>query len=332
MPDIRAMPYAFAGNALVCRVLDVVVDGQKRDKTDLVDASSASMTLSGLESWSDAELLVRVKVDGTGLRSLVSEEEDPDETISMSMLISDGSARSRWSVPMSTADGEWQAKIRLQRHRHRGPVRCLPVAVRSIDGTTGAGLARRAGERVASGDPLTIWLFERPPMPGNAIPNQWENFAESELPELVKRSDCNWHLDLSDPDRPMLRLNEAVEGLKRILEVSGTHGHNARIRDAVIRSILEPVLTHLAIEAISTDGVESVDDLGGWRKGLLVQIARESKEGTEEHVIETWLRKWREVDHVAVLSELSAVIQRRLDSQTVVRNLIRDLEKGPPRG
>jgi hypothetical protein len=158
--------------------------------------------------------------------------------------------------------------------------------------------------------------------------SEWVNFAESDRPELRERIDCVWFLDLTDTNSPKILLNEGVPQLKPALLVESRISKGARVRDALICSILQGVLGELVSFALSTSQGSDLDEIPDWQRKMLVSLARLETRASERIVAQDWLSGWADTGQISkVLTETATTIQRHLRIVHSTTYLAKSVEK-----
>lgn len=326
MPAYTFMPYRYAESesgeeCLTLRCDRLRLDGQPHEAI----IADSFVDLSDETTWTTMQLDLSVTVTGDSQAGLSRLEECllAGETwstgLNLVVTARDASGRSRvpvWlTAPEDAAPGRWQGTLTVDRREASGPIGLVAYAVRSTDAASGEeGKARRKGERIAESARFSVHLIDRPSMPGGLFDGEWRDFSK-EGSGLQSFEDCTSYLDLSDPDRPRLLLNERIEGLKQALMSEARRGAPARVRDQLMDSILSPVIHTLAVAAL-TEGASLEDDseLEGWRKGVLQCLARQSPASTEGPLIRDWLERWKAGKANEVLTQIAPLIQLHLNS------------------
>lgn len=328
MPESVFMPYDFADSALEISVMSIELDGRCVDPRELADDRSRSVSFAGQTDWTTATIRLRITDPNEQLPNVLLEGELATDTVEILALAKSTEGRSRVAIPMHpTEPGAWAGELSIRRNQHRGSITLDAVAVRRRDGAPAERRAYRCAERLATSERWGLYLDDKPAMPGGAIDGEWKDFPTADLEELRSRTDCVWFLDLGDIERPKLYLNEAVAGLKQMLEVTQRTGRSARVRDAVAASIAQPVLLTLAITAVEESREIPFEELSGWKRRLLVSLAGQCDGRSEELQIEEWTEAWNAQNRTAVIRDLTTAIQRHIGSRPVAEQLIHALEE-----
>lgn len=328
MPERVFLPYKYAEGALELSVRSLLLDGRQIEPGEFVDGDHTTIALAGQGDWIEASLEIEAEDPNRELESLLLEEESLSTAIDVYALLRDSESRKREGLRLELAgDARWRGNLLLRRSEHRGALDLTLMAVLRVDRRSEVRVATRRSERIAGSEVWKLYLDDKPWMPGGAIEGEWRHFPSDQLEPLRERGDCAWYLDLSNSDRPRLFLNEAIEGLKAALGNPQRIGRSARVREAIAHSVLQPVLLGMAIEALIGAPGTRFDELGGWRRDLLLSLARQMENGTEERVIERWLARWKDDGRALVTADLSAAIQRHVGMPDAARQLIKTLEE-----
>ena len=327
MPDAVFLPYRFAEEALDLHLLELRVDGNAADPDEYVDRDAHQINLAGLEAWQEASFSIQVKDASRQVEAMLVDGEDPELEAQVILLLRNPRSRLRKAIPLELKnDNCYEGSFSLARADWVGSVAVEAVAVRATSRDEKFGFATRAGQRIAGSCKWSLYIDDRPIMPGGAIDGQWRDFANDDNPELRSRSECGWYLDLTDHERPTLFLNEGVAGLRRILEVTAIKGRSAYLRDVSSHSILSPALLEMAVFAVNSSRGGGLSELADWRRGLLVALAKLCDGKSEEAKIESWLAA-NDPDAIrSVLCDLTTAVQRYLGTFGKIEKLLRSLE------
>ena len=168
----------------------------------------------------------------------------------------------------------------------RGSIELEPLLVLSRNLPPSPGNAHVKGSVLATGEAVIVVIDPTDPPVGPSLPIEWRSFEE----EPMFPDENLFHLE-SDPD-PKLFLNSDIDGLHSVLMSKGTHGRDARIRDAVFAQIVLQVWTSLfaeAFRALRADAAASPDApveelLGGldpWKRQVLEDWSRQLTPGDD---------------------------------------------------
>jgi len=324
MPESTFLPYEFARSALQICISSLTVDGVDHKLDGVIDVEHRVVNLSGIDEWNTSVLGVGVTDPSQQIENVVHEKESAENTVKMFAVMKDRRTRYRTGKPLMFSDtGNWEAQVEVHREQHDGKITLQALAVRSLDHEQATGKASFSSERIADSDIWTLYVAEKVPVPGSSIDNEWRDFAKDSNPELVRRGDNIWFLDLEIPDKPRLYLNEGVKGLRQALENIARKGRAASARETLTGSILQPVLCMLATSAINEAESENVDDLGEWQRKMLIAMAASADDATEEMTVEKWLRDWRNRRSEKALNDLQMAVQRHLSVNASTERLIK---------
>ncbi len=329
MPEQTFLPYRAADSALETVIDTLMLDGDLVAVDEYADLARHQILLSASGNWRTASLRLTVKDPNESLESVVHDGEDPRSVLRLLAVSRGGDGRIRCGVELEPQGPGWIGEVVVERPDHRGVVHLECVAVRRLETEPRSGLAARFGEKVAWAPRWSIYLDDRAAIPGGAIEGEWKDFSSGDAPAALRqRQDCLWHLDLGNSEKPRLYLNEGVEGFRRALEAPQRTGRAARIRDSLAHSVLQPVLTSMAVTAITSAESTEFEDLEGWRQDLLRSLGRSSEHKTEEQQVEEWLEAWRAKDAAGVMGELATAVQKHLKVGRAASYLVKELEGG----
>lgn len=327
MPEQQFLPYDYAESALDVRVDSIVIDAAPADANEIVEPARCSLNFTGRQ-WRNVDLAVHVSDPNNEIPSVLLDGETAGDAVAVLAVVRAQDARWRRAVRLAAGEpGTWTGRLTVDHGRCRGSLSLEVVAVRARDGSPAARRAWRLGERVAGSAPWTVYVDQRPIMPGASIDGRWRDFAADPLEALRSRKDCAWYLDLTDRDHPKLYLNEAVEGLKRALEVTQRIGRAARVRDALEHSVLQPVLMTMGMCAVEEAKDKNLEEITGWQKNLLLCLAGLCDGATEEEQVEMWLAEWKQGARATVLAALGTAVQRHLRVSEGAKYLVAELEQ-----
>ena len=328
MSESYFLPYKYAEDALEIYVDEMWVDGKAADPSKFVDIEHCSINLSGqTDGWNEIALSISVTDPNNQLSTVIPSGTGID-SLGLWLVTRNKFTRMRNAVQLAKAEAGWAGKLVLEYDDLFRFSDVVCYAVLAGEQAPAEGFASRRSERVAGSMQWKIYTDTMPPLPGGALNSEWQNFEEAENPELKKRADCVWYLDLSDFESPRLLLNECVPGLRSTLEVSKKRGKAASIRDALIHSIIQGVLNELAVFVIAKNcGVEQLEDLPDWQRKMLLMLARRENSSTERLIVENWLRIWKDKEQTEhVLLDIATSVQRHLNLFNSSKNLIKSVE------
>jgi hypothetical protein len=327
MPDMVFLPYRFADEALEIHVLGLQVDGRSVEPDDHLERDAHQINLSGLEHWDEATFNVQVRDASRQIPTVLMDGEDPSVDARIYILLRNPKSRIRHAVTtVPSGDSAWEGSFCISRQDWIGSVSMEAMAVREHSREEKFGFATRAGERIAGSCKWSLYVDDRPILPGGAINGEWRDFSTDVNPELRARAECGWYLDLVDHERPTLYLNEGIKGLRKLLEVAASRGRSAYLRDVTSHTILAPLLVEMGMFAVTSLRGAGFEEIADWRRGLLLTLARFSDGKSEEAMIESWLAANDSDAARGVLCDLTTAVQLFLGTFATVAKLIQSLE------
>lgn len=333
MSESLFFPYRFASNALELEVTGLGIDGDAVEVARHVSAEQRSVSLAGRrQEWRRLRLGIAVSDPNEQLANVLPPGA-PSDAVGVWLVLRNRYTRLREGVELvPREDGRWTGELELGSGDlfRTTEMQCCAVVRADLAGAP-SGFAARRHERVAESPLWHVFTDTPPAMPGGALRNQWLDFATASSVELRNRADCVWFLDVSDAESPVLFLNEGVPDLRAALEVTQKTGRGARVRDALIHSILQGVLNQLAVFVLASNrSADRLDELGDWQRKMLLTLARTGHDATEELAAEKWLGAWNQRNgaepHV-VLQEVATAVQRHLSLRHSTEHLVRSVEK-----
>ena len=329
VPEHRFHPYAFSGDALALQVESVVLDGDALELGLIYSPETLRVGLAERPIDRELRLGIVISDEADELAAVVQPHENPEDALSIAARLFIPSTRVRRLITCTRSiDGRWRGEVVIASTDIARRIELAPKAIRKADGSPSSGRASRRGEQVAGGELVVVELERSPPLPGNAMDAEWRDFgAVDSAEELRVRKDLSWFIDLSRPESPKLLLNSGIAGLRQALEAPAVSGPAAKVRDAIIASILQPVLALLGVEAIASSARVPAqhgeqDVLDGWRRDLLITLAHSCGDTTEELQLERWVAAWRAEKRTEVMVGLQTAVQRHLSLEASLRGLV----------
>ena len=321
-------PFKYASEALQLAEVTIDLDGVVGAGTKFIDSAHHNIDLTNLNNeWSQVALHVRVSDPNEQLQNVVPNLQSL-ESVAVWLLIKNKSTRLRRGIKLSRSGSYWKGSALLEKDDLARTTQLECVAVLANDLSPADGYAFNSNEKIADSISWSIYSDIPPAMPGGALNNKWVDFADSENEELRTRADCVWYLDLSDGEAPRLLLNQGVPLLRETLAVEGKTSRSARVRDSLIHSVLQSVITQLALYVIETANGCTFEELGDWQRKLLLSLARTEKDRSEELVACGWIANWDSGGETfQVLKEVSTAVQRHLNLRHSSEFLARSVEK-----
>jgi hypothetical protein len=327
MPDQFFMPHRFEPESLELEVQGITADGTELNPASYVNTAAGTLDLTGLEDWRECRIHVSARDTGGVVRDLIGCDEQVAGAVTLMLVLRGSSCRIRSSTALRRDGDLWSGCFDLTRSGHHGSADVRAIAIRRSPRPPEGHLAFRKGEHLADSKTWRVYVDDRPAVPGGAIDNEWKKFGSDPSEHLNRIADCPWYLDLSNETKPRLIMNEDVEGLKRALSATQNTGRAARVRDALIHSVLQPVVTALVVHVLE-QRVEEMDDLHEWQRGVLLSVAGKAGDDcTADVSAERWLHQWRQGNTITVLPEIAVGVQRHLEVGRGAENLVRALEE-----
>jgi len=328
----RYLPYSFARHGLELIVVALRVGEEVIDLGEAYDEDRRILDLKRFVG--EGNLFVEAEVRGL-TESLFLDTFPPRELeappVRLALVGQDEKGWYRVAVPMARRGETARGLLEIVPAHGTGAMSVEAVAMRTADAPLGSDVryAGRAGMRVATSSPISLSLREIAQPPGGALDVRWEDFSGSSHPRRRARPGRIFYLEPT-AEPPILWLNKGVDDLAAVLESKGTRGPRARTRDLIHQVIALPVwyaLVHHASAAVTAG-----EDVEGWRRGLLAQIAPRvypglRRETAYKQLIEDLLivRDDAGSSGSALIEKLLAAIEDEVDLVSVVTRAIRGL-------
>jgi len=328
MPTSIFYPYRYAAEALEISEATLDVDNVDGAGNDFINNEHHSIIMTSYESnWSNLKLKIKItdpnqQIDGT-LSKGISKND-----IKVWLVVRNKTTRLRKAVQLTKKNNGWNGELSLLRDEiaRTTDIECYASLSRNVKKEE--GFASNINERLADSVPWKLYTDIVPAMPGGALNSEWVDFKESTNPELNERKDCVWYLDLSDSESPCLYLNESVPKLRQTLEVESKTSKPARVRDALIHSILQSAIIEMTVFSLSKSQDTELDELPKWQKKLLISLAKKIDSGSEEAVVNRWRTSWESSTETGqTLAEVTTAIQRHLNLNLSSEYLAKSVEK-----
>lgn len=328
MPSSIFYPYRYAAEALEISEASLDIDNVTGAGNEFINNEHHSIILTSYEKdWDELKLKVMItdpnqQIDQTLYKGVTK------ENIQVWLVVRNTATRLRKAVLLKRNDDCWNGELSLSRDDivRTTDIECyasLSKAIKAVE-----GFASNMHERIADAVSWKLYTDIVPAMPGGALNSEWLDFEQSANIELNKRKDCVWYLDLADSESPCLYLNEAVPKLRQTLEVESKTSKPARVRDALIHSILQGAINEMAVFALSKAEGADIDELSEWQKKLLTSLARKIDSGSEEAITNRWITSWQASTEAGqVLAEVTTAVQRHLNLNHSSEYLAKSVEK-----
>lgn len=244
----------------------------KSDPSDgYIEVEKRRVRLDLLEDWLEVSVQVEIRTtEGT---------PDPSSTETAFLLLSVPQTNARIAAQLTSQATETErtfvGSLKLRRSDLAGV------------GTISMHVADQATSRViADAEPWTVIgdLGVAPPNQGAPpFASQWLPFKDSNLPAIVARAvkidpHALFVFDAESPDKPILYLNDSIDGLKKIIEAPSPHNERRRQQQVLAGSIARDASRALFVAALGRVAIEDgeiVDLPGGIHSQMLVAVASE---------------------------------------------------------
>ena len=328
MPSSIFYPYRYAEEALEISEASLDIDNVADAGNEFINNENHSIILTSYEKdWVELKLKVKITDPNQQIDQTLPQGLTRDD-VQVWVVVRNTATRLRKAVQLKNNDVSWSGELSISRNdiARTTDIECYASLSKEIKAV--AGFASSIHERIADSVSWKLYTDIIPAMPGGALNSKWINFAQAANPEINKRKDCVWYLDLSDSESPCLYLNEAVPKLRQTLEVESKTSKPARVRDALNHSILQGAINEMAIFALVKAEGSELDELPEWQKKLLTSLARKIDSGSEEAVANRWITSWQASTEAGqVLSEVTTAVQRHLNLNHSSEYLAKSVEK-----
>lgn len=325
MPEKRFYPWTVDEGALDLNIYRVSAKNDDGSFSDYIDEEHKSVNLLGVPEWTQVILDCTVEDPNESL-SADSDSGSHASGAELHLICRSSSCRKRIAIPMEPIGaGQWSGRVLVERSAWAGALTVTPVAVKSADPKAHQSQfgAHAHAKLIANGQNWSVYLDKKVVMPGGAIDGQWVSFSGHFDPRVAARSDSGWFLDLDDLEAPRLLLNEDIEGFKSALNVTATHGKNASLRNLVTQVFLQQILMELAMTSIRSLSGTDPEESEGWRKQMLMALARRIRGRSAEQVLKDWLETGEAADYGSIRDEVSLAVQRHLSTWEQARKAIK---------
>lgn len=324
-------PYQFHQKGLTLKVKDVRLDD--KGYSNLVQGDAGMIDLTAFPNWSTVEVTVEADVADSMSETVLPKNEQTEKpwrvVVAATSLM--GSARqigwrqSEHLTPSDSSGLRWTGKLLFQRGDLGTALRLRAFVTRTQPPPLPLpGYANESSMRLAQSEEWIIQIDPRSIPPGKSMKVEWANFKTSQDTRLNKTPDSLYFLDL-DQDLPVLYLNEDIQDLKAVLTKPGHVGPAAAIRDALFRSIAQPVWLTLALVSVTAQWDEE-GDRPEWQQSVLQQVApKVYPEESAEVALEKLVADGRDRQgQTLLLQRLIPVIQNSLELKNTTTRLFKD--------
>ncbi len=332
MSERTFLPWKFCGDALAVRLESVAADGVDIPLEEAYSIESGHLGLVGRRLERSLKLAILVTDQSQVLGEAIPEGADPLTDLAVVLRASVQATRVRRLIHcVRSADGSWRGSIEFAAAELSKRIVVEPFAIRATSTGVIQGFAFRKGEQIGDGSILRVDLESAPILPGLGFDGGWLDFsAGTSPPSLRERADLAWFLDLSDPDKPRLWLNSGIAGFRQLLEVPARNGRTAYLRDAMVHSVVQPVLGILANEAMARLAADPDTKREGWVWDIPLCIAEKAGDATGKARLEAWIERWAAGDRVGVIQDLETGIQRHIGLFSGIEKLARAFQAEVP--
>ena len=285
------------------------------------------------------DLSVEVVVPDHLLEALVPPEEHDDMPVVVELLGESITSRRRAAWHLASTDrSNFTTIVELDRNDYRGTLLLEAVAIRTRAAAPAMPeFAPDVGSRLAWSAPLKVHFDEPAERVGHHLEVTWTSFSQGD-PWLRRHAASLFAIRPTDP--PVLLLNEdAMPGVRPVLDSRGTTGIRARARDATFNMIVHQVWSSLIAEAVHDLSVSvTVDDedmqtedplasLPAFQAGVLhLWAPLLFPEGNRADALTELLAVLRSGNSAEILlRRLPNAIQERMQTPGALRGLIREM-------
>lgn len=324
-------PYRYQDNGVTMKITNVHIDGLLRP--ELIQPDIATVDLVAKSDWKIVDIDVEAQIAPQVPDAVLPEGERAKKpwhvvVVATSMMGNTrqiGWRQSEHLIPSGPDKINWAGCVRLSYNDIGAVVRLRAFVTRSDSSPAPQDeYADEPGLRLAASEEWVVQVDPRSIPPGKSMKIEWINFRSCGKTYLNEVADSLYYLDLGQ-DFPILYLNEDIPDLKTVLSAEGHVGPRAAIRDALFRSIAQPVWTALAVLA-ATNAVEEESERPEWQRSVLDQIAPHIyKDESEEDAVKRLVSEGKDPNgRTVLLQKLMPAVQHYLDLKKVTGRLFRD--------
>jgi hypothetical protein len=277
-------------------------------------------------------ILCDVHVPAGLWNEVLAPEERHDPPTEIKLLCSSEQSRVRKAYNLAGDGLVGTAELEFRREQWRGKVELQAVVIRTRRARGDVSdYAFERGALLASSQVKALY-FDYSEVPGDHLEVRWEKFSVSGRGP----KEHLFALEVSG-ERPVVYLNEDVQGLRNVLDSTGTRGAKARVRDAINFMIAHQVWTSLlgiAFAQLAEVYRSSPDDtpedllqeLVEWEnRALRDWLPRLYADQTEHQRLKSLLNDLRAPDGwCSLMCRVSQAIQDRLQTYRGFDGLLRD--------
>lgn len=244
MTRAQFFPYAVADSALA------LTYDLRSDHLEGLD--NGRILAAGVPDPEPVTVDLRVDVEEGTYDKVLPASERGEPPVDVVVAVRSVSARDRRTVSMVAEDGRWRGTLDILKSELYGELELEPLLVRTqARGSGDAGFAAHCGAVIATGTAVQLVVDEPPLSSGGFIEIRFENFRDSGSRKRNEKPTLLYMLD-TDPEVPVLWLNEGIPEFKTVMLAKGPRGGNFRVRDAMFDTIVSQVWTSLASIALTS--------------------------------------------------------------------------------
>lgn len=305
----RFLPYAYDRFGLQFRLQSIRLDGERL--FDRFDHERRLVELDG--GWQTADIDLSIEINPRLLEQLLPEAERA--TAPIRLLLAARCPDTRLRVGHTIADGglgpgTFPASMQLRRADLSGTMELVAYLVRAENAKVPApGLAASQGARLASARPWEIRIDRKRASAGHYLDIRYQRFS---LEESIPKCDrSNLYRLECDQETPVLWINSDHQAIAGIMEVAGSVGRHARLREVLYDQIAPSIWTQLFFRSAYhiVDAGEAVYD---WEEGVLSELLKHMyPEVGDEQRLDKLRNEYADLS--AVLKRLDDALQRKND-------------------
>lgn len=264
----RFFPWAHEANGIKLAIVGGQLDAQS---LDIVDPHTHVLDLSA--SWQRAKLALEVRVPAAVATRVVAADEREQPPLAVLIALRCASTHLRRRVAylpwQAGASGCFEHALEIVRAElaEQAELDAYLIRSRSLNQPT-AGVAWRAGARLASARAWTLQIDPSSQRGGNYLDVQYRSFARDPSIPAGQRA-ALYRLDF-ERDDAILYLNADHERVRSVLDSKATTGRRARARELLYERIEAGVWMQLILRA-SARLVEDGELVYAWERSILEQ-------------------------------------------------------------
>lgn len=282
-------PFRFANNQIEVEIHGVKLDG--KDLDDRFLRKDDRLTMLEDHEFEKAKFECRIKLDKSNLEDKLPNFEDLDSATEAVLLLRSSDSRKRNLLFRGDlTKEEYEFEIELNRNDFRGKVELTPKVVRTRACEVDGDYASKKGQVIADGNEHTVRFDKDEEVATDYLLSKWRDFEE--LNKDVHKH-MMYFLDFSEPENPILYLNETSEMLKSVYNSKASNNLDARLRDVFIDAVYQPVWYNLIRFAMADYDPKKEDFFPyDWEKNIMERMI--PKIFTSDLDFETGLKRLNE--------------------------------------